>query len=166
MNKIIVLGSPGSGKSYFSKKLSNILNIPVYHLDNIFWNKNKTHVSNDEFDQKLNDILSKDKWIIDGDYSRTYETRIKSSDTIYFLNIKLDECLKNIESRINIKRDDIPFIETEFETEFKEWVIDWHKSKHSILLGLLNKYQTTKTIITLNSKEEIDDYLKNIISIS
>ena len=86
MNKIIVLGSPGSGKSYFSKKLSNILNIPVYHLDNIFWRSDKTHVSRDEFDQKLNDILSKDKWIIDGDYSRTYETRIKGSDTIYFLN--------------------------------------------------------------------------------
>ena len=104
-------------------------------------------MSRDEFDQKLNGLLSKDKWIIDGDYSRTYETRIKSSDTIYFLNIKLDECLKNIESRINIKRDDIPFIETEFETEFKEWVIDWHKSKYSILLDLLNKYQSTKTII-------------------
>ena len=43
MKKIIVIGPGGSGKSYFSKELSQILDIPVYHLDNIFWNKDKTH---------------------------------------------------------------------------------------------------------------------------
>lgn len=84
MKKIIVIGPGGSGKSYFSKELSKILDIPVYHLDNIFWNKDKTHISREEFDLKLNEIL-KESFIIDGDYSRTYEIRMKNSDTIFSL---------------------------------------------------------------------------------
>jgi len=38
MNKIAVIGSGGSGKSTFSRKLGNILNLPVYHLDTVYWN--------------------------------------------------------------------------------------------------------------------------------
>ena len=84
MKKIIVIGPGGAGKSYFSKELSQILDIPVYHLDNIFWNKDKTHISREEFDLKLNEILKEESFIIDGDYSRTYEIRMKNSDTIFF----------------------------------------------------------------------------------
>ena len=87
MKKIIVIGPGGAGKSYFSKELSQILDIPAYHLDNIFWNEDKTHISKEEFDLKLNEILKNDKWIIDGDYSRTYELRMEKCDNILFIFI-------------------------------------------------------------------------------
>ena len=66
-NKIIVIGPGGAGKSYFSKELAKNTKLPLYHLDNIFWKEDKTHISREEFDEKLLEILEKDNWIIDGD---------------------------------------------------------------------------------------------------
>ena len=53
MNRAIIIGPGGAGKSYFSKQLAGITNLPLYHLDNIFWKEDRTHISRDEFDKKL-----------------------------------------------------------------------------------------------------------------
>ena len=108
MKKIIVVGRSGTGKSTFSMKLREITNINVYHLDNIFWRADKSQVSRDEFDEKLKEILNKKEWIIDGDYSRTYEERFQSCDTIFFFDLPLSDSLHGVESRIGNKREDLP----------------------------------------------------------
>lgn len=159
MKRIVVVGPSGAGKSEFSRKLSEKLNIPLYHLDNIFWKEDKTHITRDEFDIKLNDILKNDKWIIDGDYSRTYKTRMDKSDTIFFLNYPLEVCLSGVESRIGKKRLDIPWIEDEFDPEFKEWIINWFKDTYPILIDLLEKYKGEKNVIIFKNREEANRYL-------
>lgn len=161
MNKIIVIGPSGSGKSEFSRKLNKILNIDIYHLDNIFWNSDKTHITREEFDIKLNDILSKDKWIIDGDYSRTYEIRFMNADTIFYLDYPLDVCLEGAKSRIGKKRDDLPWIEDEFTQEFKEWIINWHNTTKPMVEVLINKYKN-KNIIIFKNRDEANSYLKSL----
>ena len=157
-----MVGPSGSGKSTFAKELFHKTSIPIYHLDNIFWNANKTHITKKEFDVKLKNILTKDKWIIDGDYSRTYEERFKESDTIFFLDYPLELCLTSIESRIGKKRDDIPFIESEFEEEFREWINSWYKNTKPKLISLISKYKNTKKIFIFKSREEATDYLNNL----
>ena len=67
--KIIVLGCPGSGKSTFSKRLHALTQMPLYHLDQIWWKPDRTNISRDEFDERLKEILDQDEWIIDGSYS-------------------------------------------------------------------------------------------------
>ena len=48
MKQIIIIGCPGSGKTYFAKQLSEILQIELFHMDNIYWKKDKTHSSRGE----------------------------------------------------------------------------------------------------------------------
>lgn len=163
MNRIIVVGPSGAGKSEFSRKLNKILNIPLFHLDNIFWNEDKTHISREEFDLKLNEILNKDSWIIDGDYSRTYEIRFKYADTVFFLDYQKDVCLAGANSRIGKKRDDLPWIEEEFDNEFKEWIINWFTEIKPILMNLIDKYKNDKRIIIFESREEANDYINNLL---
>ena len=163
MNRIIVVGPSGAGKSEFSRKLNKILNIPLFHLDNIFWNEDKTHISREDFDLKLNEILNKNSWIIDGDYSRTYEIRFKSADTVFFLDYTKDVCLAGANSRIGKKRDDLPWIEEEFDSEFKEWIINWFTEIKPILMNLIDKYKNDKRIIIFNSREEANDYINNLL---
>ncbi len=163
MNRIIVVGPSGAGKTEFSRKLNKILNIPLFHLDNIFWNEDKTHISREDFDLKLNEILNKNSWIIDGDYSRTYEIRFKSADTVFFLDYPKDVCLAGANSRIGKKRDDLPWIEEEFDNEFKEWIINWFTEIKPILMNLIDKYKNDKRIIIFNSREEANDYINNLL---
>lgn len=68
MHKIIVIGCPGSGKSTFSKSLHKITGIPLFHLDLLNWNSNKTTVEKETFIERLTNIIKQEKWIIDGNY--------------------------------------------------------------------------------------------------
>ena len=76
MKKIIIIGCPGAGKSYFAKKLHKITKIPLYHLDMIWHKPDKTHISREEFDKILENIFLKEFWIMDGDFSRTMEQNV------------------------------------------------------------------------------------------
>ena len=160
--KIIVIGPSGAGKSYFSKQLANITNLPLYHLDNLFWKQDKTHITREEFDEKLFELLKQDKWIIDGDYSRTYELRIKSADTIFFLDFPLEDALKGVEQRIGKPRDDIPWKEDSFDPEFKQWIIDWYKNTQPWVNHLIDKYKDLKQIVVFKSRKEMNLFLNEL----
>ena len=162
MNKIIVVGPSGAGKSTFSRKLGPILNIPVIHLDNIFWKKDKTHISREEFDKKLGEVIKEPYWIIDGDYSRSYETRMQACDMVIFLNYPIDLCLRGVEERIGKIREDIPWVEDKIDPEFIEWIKNWEQDKYPQLLKFLNKFKDTKEIIIFKTREEADDFLEMI----
>ena len=77
MSKIIVIGSLGAGKSVFSQKLSNITHLPLYHIDMLYHKKDGTHISKEELENKLRDIFQENDWIIDGNYQKTIEMRLK-----------------------------------------------------------------------------------------
>ena len=162
MDKIIVIGPGGAGKSEMSRKLREILNLPLYHLDIIFWKEDRTHITREEFDKKLNELLAKDEWIIDGDYSRTYEVRIEKADAVIFLDYPLDVCLSGIESRIGKPRDDIPWKEDKFDPDFKEWIINWFKETRPKVLSLLDKYKDKKNIVVLHSREEGKEFINKL----
>ena len=80
MKKIIVIGCPGSGKSTFSKKLSEKTGITRYSLDKIWHKADRTTVTREEFDISLGKILDANAYIIDGNYNRTLERRFCSCD--------------------------------------------------------------------------------------
>ena len=141
MQKIIVIGCPGAGKSTFSRALQDKIGLPLFHLDMLFWNSDKTTILREDFDQKLSRILKQDKWIIDGNYSRTLEMRLQECDTVFLLDFPVSRCLLGVESRIGKPRQDLPWIEQEFDAEFKEWIINFPKNELPHIYGLLEKHK-------------------------
>lgn len=87
MKKIIVVGVTGSGKSTLAKKLSEKLNIPYIQLDLLFWKANWQESSDEEFFQKISNVVNQDTWIIDGNYNRTNHLTWKDADTIIWINL-------------------------------------------------------------------------------
>ena len=57
MRKVIVIGCPGSGKSTFARALHDATQIPLYHLDMMYWNSAKTTVDKDIFLGRLSKVL-------------------------------------------------------------------------------------------------------------
>lgn len=158
MKKIIVIGCPGSGKSTLSRKLHNITEIPLYHLDMLFWNEDKTTVEKGVFLKRLSEVLIKDSWIIDGNFSSTMEQRMNECDTVIFLDYPTDVCLDGVEKRRGKPRGDIPWIETEEDEEFTEFIKTFNVSRKPAILELLDKYKE-KNILIFKSREEADRFL-------
>ncbi len=161
MKKIIVIGSPGAGKSTFSRRLKNITGLPLYHLDMIWHKPDKTNISKEEFDRRLEDILVTDKWIIDGNYQRTIEMRLEKCDTVFLMDFPLEVCLAGAMSRIGKKREDMPWVEEELDEEFKQWIVDFPAKKLPEIYEMLDKY-SGKNIVVFRSRRETDGYLLKI----
>lgn len=163
--KIIVIGCPGSGKSTFSQKLNKVLNIPLFHLDMLYHNADGTHISKEELEEKLKKIFEEnEKWIIDGNYQRTLEMRIKECDTIFLLDYPIEVCLAGAESRVGKKRDDLPWVEEKLDDEFKQIITSFSDKKLPQIYELLEKYKDSKKIRIFKSREEADKYLLKIIN--
>ena len=87
---------------------------------------------------------------------------MNASDTIFFLNYPMELCLESVESRIGKERLDIPWIEEELDSEFKEWIINWFKNQLPKTISLLENYKDKKTVIEFNTREDADIFLNKL----
>lgn len=166
MLKIIVIGSPGAGKSTFARKLRDATNIPFYYLDLLWHKPDRTNVSREEFDAQVRELVGKERWIIDGNYQRTLEIRLKACDTVFLMDVPTKVCLLGAKSRIGKKREDLPWTELEFDEEFRQWIVDFPKNQLPEIYALLEKYGKDKDIFIFKSREEADDFLAAVTSVS
>lgn len=161
MKKTIILGCPGSGKSTFAEKLHKATGLPLYHLDNVWWNPDGSHISREEFDIRLNDLVNGESWIIDGDYSRTYEKRIDACDTVFFFDLGEKVCVEGITDRVGKPRRDMPWRETVLDPELVRMVKNYEKEKKPLLLSLLEKYHD-KNIVVFHTRAEAEEYIEKL----
>ena len=162
MKRIIVIGCPGSGKSTFSRALHEKIGIPLHHLDLMFWNEDKTTVEKSVFKARLAAVLEGERWIIDGNYSSTMEQRIAACDTVFFLDFPLDVCLEGVRERLGRPRCDMPWIETEEDLEFIEFIKKYNDEQRPKVLSLLEKYEEGKRIVIFNGRREMDEFLASL----
>ena len=157
--RILIIGCPGSGKSTFARAMQEITRIPLFHLDMLYWNPDKTTVEKSVFLERLSDVLQKDRWIIDGNYSSTMELRIQACDTIIFLDYPVELCLEGIRERRGKARNDMPWIETEEDEEFTQFVKDFHHQSRPQITELLGKY-SDKNIHIFTNRTQADTFLQ------
>ena len=164
MKKIIVIGSPGSGKSTLSKRLAKKYELPLVHLDRLFWKSGWMESSRDEFDAKLAQALEQDSWIIDGHYGRTLPMRLQKADTVIFLDYPKYICLLRVLKRVlknfggtrSDKGNDCP---ERFDTEFLRYVWNFQKNNRPKILALLSEAEN-KRIIVIHSNKELKHFLE------
>lgn len=100
MKRILIIGNAGSGKSTFAKRLANRLDIPLVHLDQLYWHGNWEHLAREEFDAVLQTELDKPEWILDGNFNRTLPHRLRYCDTVFFFDLPAAVCLHGITKRV------------------------------------------------------------------
>jgi len=167
MKRILVIGCPGSGKTTFSKKLSQKLNIDCVHLDKMFWKEGWEMCSRDEFDIMLKEELQKEEWIIDGNYSRTLPLRLVRADTVIFFNYSRILCLFRVLKRViknyGVTRSDMGNgCPERFDMEFMKYVWTFKKKECDKIVTSLAE-QKDINVITINNKREYKDVEKLLL---
>ncbi len=162
MKKVIVIGCPGSGKTTFAEKLNKLTGLPLYYLDAIWHKPDKTHIPREEFDRRISEIFAAPEWIIDGNYSRTIEIRLKECDTVFLFDLPTEICLQGATERIGKGRYDLPWIEKELDPEFEGFIKEFPKTTLPQIYELLEKYKKEKQVIVFKSRKDADEFLKRI----
>lgn len=162
MNKAIIIGCPGSGKTTFAEKLQKCTGLPLYYLDAIWHKPDKTHIPREEFDRKIGEIFETPKWIIDGNYKRTIEMRMKQSDTVFLFDLPVEVCLQGVTDRVGKERYDLPWLETQVDPEFRQFIEDFPKDTLPYIYELIEKYKDGKRVIIFKSREEADGFIEKL----
>lgn len=162
MNKIIIIGCPGSGKTTFALKLHELCGIPLFHLDAIWHRADRTHITRDEFDARLGEILALDKWIIDGNYSRTLEGRLAACDTVMLFDLPTEVALSGAVARLGVKGCDMPWVDTELDPWLRGEIESFGEKQLPVIYELIEKYKDGKTVYTFKMREDADELLREI----
>ena len=158
--RIAVIGCPGSGKSTFARRLRDLTGLPLYHLDAIYWKPDRTTLPREEFYPLMQEIIARDKWIIDGNYQSTMDWRVEACDAVVFLDYATEVCVEGVRRRKGQLRSDMPWIETETDEEFLDYVRRFREEQRPAGLDLLQKHPQ-KAIFTFTTRTEAETFLEN-----
>ena len=157
MERIIIIGCGGAGKSTLARQLGEKLGLPVVHLDRLFWKPGWVEASQEEFDTALHLELDKEKWIMDGNFNRTMPQRIARCDTIIYLDFSRLACLWGVVKRVittygKTRPDMGEGCPERIDFEFLKWVWDFNKNKRERYYRLLNEADGKQTIVLKNRR--------------
>ena len=164
MEKVMVIGCPGSGKSTFSRALQQATGLPLHHLDRLYWNADGTTVPRDTvFLPRLQAVLASDRWILDGNYASTMELRLAACDTVIFLDYPAGVCLEGIAARKGKPRPDMPWQQApeDDDEEFLSFIRGYAETERPKVLALLARHPE-KHILIFRSRDEAACWLQTL----
>ena len=134
MERIMIIGCGGAGKSTLARVLGEKTGLPVVHLDQIWWaTGNWEHISRESFDERMAEEMEKPRWIIDGNYNRTIQQRIARCDTVIYLDFSRFACLWSWIGRVlknwgTTRQDMGPDCREWFDPEMAGWIWNFNKT--------------------------------------
>ena len=164
MERVMIIGCPGAGKSTLSRVLAEKLNMPLIHLDRLNWREGWQNVSKEEFDRLLTAEVVKPRWVIDGNYSRTIPLRLRYADTVVYLDFGRVRCALGVLKRIitnhgRVRPDMGDGCPERFDAEFMKYVWGFNKSQRGALYECLE--DCTAEVIILRNRRAVKKFLEN-----
>ncbi|PEZ81930.1 topology modulation protein [Bacillus sp. AFS017274] len=171
MERIMVIGvSAGVGKSTFARRLGDNLDIEVHHLDTFYWRPGWVEAPLEDFISAQKEVLSHDKWIMEGNYSNSFNLRSELADTIIYLELPLRVCLYRVIKRwlsyLGKTRPDMgEGCNEKLDWQFVKFIMTTYfprKKEMNKRFAELQKSDPEKLIVILKSKNDIEGYLLNM----
>lgn len=111
MQRIVILGNAGSGKSTLARAIGKRLQVPVVHLDKLFWEPGWVEPDAEAFRTRVKEAVASDAWVCEGNYSRrTFDLRLPRAELVIWLDTPRLTCLRRVFMRsvLNKPRPDLP----------------------------------------------------------
>ena len=164
---MLVIGPGGSGKSTFARRLGEILGIEVKHLDSFYWRAGWTKPSNENWLKKVDELISGESWIIDGNFGGTLARRVERCDTIIFLDMPRLLCVWRVTKRRltyrNRSRPDMAEgCAEKLDFEFISWVWNYSNRSRPKVVKLINENKASKKIVWLRSNADVEKFLNQL----
>ncbi|WP_019909862.1 DNA topology modulation protein [Paenibacillus sp. HW567] len=167
MQRVLIIGSAGAGKSTLSRRIGEALNIPVIHLDAFYWQPGWVATEREEWEQVVKAHVAKDTWVLDGNYSATLDMRLERADTVIFLDMPRLLCLyRVIKRRIQYRGRTRPDLNEgcpeRLDWPFIVWIWNYRKRSRSKVIAKLEACGEEKQVIILDSRHSIQNFISSL----
>lgn len=167
MQRIIVMGSSaGAGKSTFARRLGEILTLPVYHLDVLFWKPGWVESDSDDFVAAQRERAAESRWIFEGNYTDTYAIREAFADTLIYLDVPLSVSLwrvikRRLLYRRRIRPDIAPGCPEKIDGRFLWFILStYHRRRPKMAQRIESFRQTGRPAIVLRGQRQQQKFLQ------
>ena len=167
MQRILVIGSGGAGKSTLARQVAERLALPIVHLDARYWHAGWTTTPKDEWAREVARLIAGDAWVMDGNYSGTLDLRIPAADTVVFLDVPRLVCLwrvvkRRMEFRNRSRPDMPPECPERLTWQFIDWIWRYPRRQRPRVLERLRAVAAEKRVIILTSSGDAARFLSGL----
>lgn len=164
MQRVLVIGSGGAGKSTFARRLGEATGLPVVHLDACYWRPGWSPTPKEEWTRTVDEIAARDAWIMDGNYGGTLDRRLAACDTVIFLDLPRVVCLRralwrSFRYRGRARPDMAPGCPERMTLEFVRWIWTYPHEHRPGILRRLEALAAEKRVVILVSTHAIERFL-------
>jgi len=165
MERVAIIGSGGAGKSTLARALGARLNLPVYHLDQVFWQPGWKALPRAEWIEQHDALCAKPRWILDGNYGSTMDHRLACCDAVVFLDISRWRCMYRVLRRRlryagRTRPDMSPDCPERVPWDFVQWILAYPHTRRPAILQKLNVLRDEKAIYHVQSPSEVNHFLE------
>ncbi|MBQ8238138.1 MAG: DNA topology modulation protein [Oscillospiraceae bacterium] len=166
MERIMIIGCGGAGKSTLARQLGEKTGLPVVHLDKLFWKPGWVSLSQEEFDERHRAAIARQSWIMDGNFDRTIPERLERCDTVLYLDFSRFACLLGVAKRIitsygQVRPDMGDGCPERFDWEFLQWVWNFNRNKQEKNYRLLAQC-ADKEIHIFKNRRQVRKFLESL----
>ncbi len=165
--KILVIGYSSSGKSTFTKRVGQVYNLPVLHIDKIFFSPNWVERDKVQVEKEIRSFMKNDAWIIDGLYRNYAKERFELSDQIFIFDFNRFKCLygaivRRVKFHNQIRDSIADGCKERLNFSFIWWILFGGRKKESkeLLKNIKNMYKNK--VIVFKTRKQASLYLKSI----
>ena len=169
MQRVLVMGSSGSGKSTFARRLSEITGIPFVSLDALYWKPGWVASDNAEFGQRVAEVARQPQWVMDGNYTNygAGELRRQSSDTVIWFDLPRRSCVLGIAKRIassygKVRPEMAEGCPEQIDFEFFRYVWAYRRQQRPKLLDYFQGLRADQSLVCFTDRTQASDYLKEV----
>jgi len=167
MRRILVIGSGGAGKSTLARRLGARLGLEVFHLDALYWHAGWVETPREVWLKRVEELLARESWIIDGNYSNTMQRRFDACDAVVFLDLPRTLCLWRVVKRALIyykrRRPDMAEgCHERLNAEFLRWVWSYPKRTRPKVVAMLESAPPEKQVFRLKSRAQVEEFLRSL----
>lgn len=158
MDRVVVVGCGGSGKSYLARLLSERTGLPVTHLDAVYYAESWRAIEPDVFARSQQELVEADRWIIDGNYASTLPIRLRRADTVLFLDLAAWRCLLGIlrrRMRHGPGQHRAIGVYNRITAQFVKYVWSYRRTMRPRILGLITEHARHAEVHVLTSRRAV-----------
>jgi adenylate kinase family enzyme len=167
MERILVMGSSGSGKSRFAQRLSAMTGIPMVSLDALFWKPGRMPSDANEFETRVTEAARLPRWIMDGKSQGAGDLRRSVADAIIWFDLPRRTCMTGIMTRIatsygRVRPEMAPGCPEKIDLEFFRYVWTYRRRQRPKLLRYFEGLRPDQALICFTNRAQADRYLTDI----